>query len=130
MASTSCRMALACLLTAAVTVSTAQANDNTLTVVRDAQTGKLRAPTAAEAAALQGKPTRLPDSPGRTLQKFHATGARGVRLNNDFMNHTVVVRQADGSLAEQCFDSQAEADAAVKAGARTASAPQAQPDKE
>ena len=108
--------AASCALAAALIATTAHA-DTTLTVVRDAQTGQLRAPTAAEAAALQMKSARMPVTPARTLQKYHHSGARGVRLTNDFMSHTVVVRQADGTLAERCFDSKEEADAAVKASA-------------
>lgn len=130
MSKSSCKLATAsCALAAALSATAAHA-DNALTVVRDAQTGQLRAPTAAEAAALQGKPTRVPVTPARTLQKYHHSGARGVRLTNDFMSHTVVVRQADGTLAEQCFDNKEEADAAVKASAIGQSASHAKLEKE
>ena len=92
-------------------------------VVRDPETGALRAPTAEEAAALQNLTARralqLRAAPAAPLQKFHASGARGVRLTDEFMSYSVMVRQADGTLAEQCFGSQAEADAAVKAGAQS-----------
>lgn len=89
-------------------------------IVRDAATGRLRAPTADEARALQGTRANAPaTSLGRTLQRSHASGAKGVRLNDSFMSYSVLVRQADGTLAEQCFASQEEADAAVAAAAKS-----------
>jgi hypothetical protein len=85
-------------------------------VVRDAVSGKLRAPTAEEAAVLQAKTSALR---GRvtetTLARHHASGAHGVRLNDQFMSYSVVVRQPDGSLASQCFESREDAEAALKA---------------
>lgn len=89
-----------------------------MTVVRDADTGKLRAPTADEHAALQGANSarRARVAPMATQQKVHASGARGARLTDEFVSSAVAVRQPDGGVAMQCFDSHDAADTAVVAG--------------
>jgi hypothetical protein len=91
-----------------------------LTVVRDAGTGKLRDATAAEAAALrtqasnQLRAARI--APQTPLQKFHVSGARGARLTDEFVTSSVAVRKADGSIEMQCFDSHDAAKSAVTVG--------------
>jgi len=86
-------------------------------VVRDAATGRLRAPTAEEARELQPRADAVRDAASaRTLPRVHASGARGARLSDAFMNYSVMVRQPDGSLVEQCFGSREEAESALKAG--------------
>ena len=87
-----------------------------MTVVRDAQTGQLRAATGEEHAAMMAAKAKnlMRASPARTQQKHHHSGARGARLTDEMMSASVVVRHADGTLGEQCFDSQEQADAAVK----------------
>jgi len=92
----------------------AEGNSN-LMVVRDAVTGQLRAATAEEARALQ-RPgaARLPGARLNTVPHMHTSGARGARLSDELMSYSVVVRQADGSLAEYCFASREDADAATK----------------
>ncbi|MBD8529552.1 MULTISPECIES: post-PEP-CTERM-1 domain-containing protein [unclassified Massilia] len=97
-----------------------QSND-ALTVVRDADTGKLRNATAAEATALRTQaannlrmaPRVAPQTP---LQKFHVSGARGARLTDEFVTSSVAVRKADGSIEMQCFDSHDAAKSAVTVG--------------
>ena len=89
---------------------------DSMTVSRDADTGKLRAATAEEVSAMKSananRVMRVAAKP--TLQKFHgASGARGARLTDEFMSQNVAVRQPDGSLAEQCYDSHDAADNAV-----------------
>lgn len=91
---------------------------NSQIVVRDAATGRLRAATADEARALQATRPAASGTALRTVQRSHASGAKGVRLNDSFMSYSVLVRQPDGSVAEQCFASQEEADAAVAAAAK------------
>lgn len=91
-----------------------------MTVVRDAETGKLRAPTADEISALQAKEARVSSlraAPATTLQKYHFTGARGVRLTEEFISHSVAVRNADGTLSTQCLDSAQAVDDAMKRAA-------------
>ncbi len=94
------------------------ANDN-VTVVKDATTGKLRAPTPKEHDDLQKKAAMNKANrriaPAVTQQKWHFSGARGARLTDEFMSASVVVRQADGSLEKHCFDSNEAAEAAMKA---------------
>ena len=86
-------------------------------VVRDGNTGQLRAASAEEAATLreQHATGRLRVAPQSTLQRFHSSGARGVRLTDEFMTFSVVVRQSDGSMKEFCFESREAAEAALKA---------------
>jgi hypothetical protein len=93
-------------------------------VVRDSATGALRAPTAEEAQSMGSRaasPYRRSAAPA-TLPKVHSSGARGARLHDEFMTYSVVVRQADGSLVEQCFGSKAEAEAALKSSPVTRAA--------
>lgn len=94
----------------------AAVDSNAVTVVRDSATGELRAPTALEALVLENAGARNASGRLNTLARLHANGARGARLSNEMMNHVVLVRQPDGRLVEQCFDSRAEAEAAVRAG--------------
>lgn len=98
----------------------APSNDS-LTVVRDAETGKLRNATAAEHAALQAKASSKMRAarvaPAQAPQeKFHAKGARGVRLTDEAISSSVAVRNPDGSIGMQCFESHGAANSAVAAG--------------
>lgn len=75
------------------------------TVTRDADTGKLRPATAAEQATLQSLKANLArEAPKPTLQKFHLNGATGVRLTDEFLTASTVVRTADGKLEMVCTD--------------------------
>jgi hypothetical protein len=93
---------------------------DSLTVVRDAQTGKLRHANAEERAALKAQATNNARSmrvaPQVPQQKFHASGARGARLTDEFVSSAVAVRKDDGSIATQCFDSHDAAKSAVTTG--------------
>ncbi|MBB3195580.1 post-PEP-CTERM-1 domain-containing protein [Roseateles terrae] len=94
---------------------------DTLVVVRDAETGKLRAATNEERDALQSlrankRMLTLRAVAATPQLKRHATGATGVRLTDDMQSYSVMVRRADGTLEEQCFPSKQEADAAVAKG--------------
>ena len=90
---------------AAPPVSTAASGDAQI-VVRDAATGRMRAPTAEEAQVLHNhsRALRRASSPTVPESKSHWSGARGVRLTDDFMTYTVVVKNADGSLVELCVE--------------------------
>lgn len=85
-------------------------------VVRDGNTGQLRAASPDEAATLreQNAKGRLRVAPQSTLPRFHTSGARGARLTDEFMTFSVVVRQPDGSLKEFCFESREAAEEALK----------------
>lgn len=82
-----------------------------ITVVRDAQSGKLRPATAEEQKALHnnngngnGSGIAARASAVPTQQKFHSSGARGLRLNDEFMSSSVVTRTADGKVEMQCLE--------------------------
>jgi hypothetical protein len=96
--------------------ATAITASHDVTVVLDAGTGNLRAPTTDEQAVMEtAKAARALNfrvAPRPTLQRYHASGARGARLTDDFMSTSIAVIQADGSLEKQCFESH---DAAVAA---------------
>jgi hypothetical protein len=94
---------------------------NKLIVVRDADTGALRAATADEAAALASKPAA-----GKTamvgaravaaqqpLLKGHRSGAQGARITDEMASYSVAVRRADGTLDTQCIEGKADAEAAL-----------------
>jgi hypothetical protein len=71
-----------------------------VTVVRDATTGELRAPTQDEVAALKSPARKsLRVAAPTTLRKSHRSGATGVRLTDEFISSVVAVRQPDGSLS-------------------------------
>jgi hypothetical protein len=108
--------ALSATLLGAALCTGALAADS-LSVVRDATTGELRAPTAEEAQALAA-----PALTGRAasakaavqpLVRSHANGATSVRLTDEFATYAVGVRKANGSVQTQCFDSKDAATAAV-----------------
>jgi len=91
-----------------------------LTVVKDPETGKLRAPTAAEAAALQAQAasarSMMRVAPQKPLSKVHRSGLRGFRVTDEMMSQSVAVRKADGSIERQCFDSHGAGTEAVAKG--------------
>ena len=94
-----------------------------LIAVRDAETGLRRAPTSAEAAALAAAgrntaSTRSSAAKGGTgfLPRRHASGAVGVRVNDDMASYSVIVRQPDGTTATACIESQSAAEQAVQSG--------------
>jgi len=97
-----------------------------LIVVRDAETGQMRAPTAAEAEALQQKSSAkgelkgtrqaaAQNAPLKTQPKQHRSGAVGARVNDDLASLLVVQRRPDGAVAEACLPA-AEAEQVVREG--------------
>jgi hypothetical protein len=97
-----------------------QSNES-LTVVRDPETGKLRNATAEEHASLKsqasaGKMRAARVAPQVFQQKYHASGARGIRMTEEFTTSAVAVKNADGSVGMQCFDSHDAAKSAVATG--------------
>ena len=86
-------------------------------VVRDPQTGELRAPTAAESRALaqQGPSASISAKAAAPAPALvtHPGGARQVRLGERSLVYSVVTRGADGKLAEQCVKGAAAAEKAV-----------------
>lgn len=98
----------------------AQASQDGMVVVRDAQTGKMRAPTADELKALRARtPAAASLNAGKAAPRALATrrdGARGVRLGDKTMVYEVVTRGADGKLSSECVQGEAAADAALQSG--------------
>ena len=89
-----------------------------MTVARDAQTGALRAPTAAESRALtaQGASAGIAAKAAPTMVT-HPGGSRQVQLGERGLVYSVVTRGADGKLAEQCVQGEKAAEKAVHAPA-------------
>jgi len=76
-----------------------------MVVVRDPQTGTLRAPTADEARALLGN-TAQRKAPVQHVETVGPGGSRKVQLGRSGLVYNVVKRAPDGTLHEQCVDSQ------------------------
>lgn len=101
--------------------ASAAGQDEGMVVVRDRQTGQLRAPTVAELKALRPPPgagMRGQAKPGVVL---HPDGSRHVRIGEQGMVYSVIAREPDGKLVNQCVQGEAAANAAVT---------QSSPDKE
>ena len=86
-----------------------------MVAVRDAQTGNMRAPTAAELRALASAPgaTAAQGTPAAQSASVRADGTRSVKLGERGMVYSVVTRAPDGTLAEQCVHGAGAADHAV-----------------
>lgn len=93
--------------------SSAQEQQQGMVVVRDAQTGQLRAPTPAESRALAPKTSSAMSAPAPASMVTHRSGARQVRLGERGLVYSVVTRDAEGKLVDQCVHGEAAADKAV-----------------
>ncbi len=82
-----------------------------LTVVRDPQTGKLRAPTPAEMRALQPPPRPSPNAApaGKPKPTLRPDGTRAIHLGERGLVYSVVQRNPDGSLSGHCVRNEAAA---------------------
>jgi hypothetical protein len=90
-----------------------------MTVVRDAETGKLRAPNGQELQTMKlaaEARMMMRAAPAAAMEKFHVTGAHGARLTDEFMSSAVVVRNAKGGLDMQCLEPGHSAQAAHSVG--------------
>ena len=113
-------LALPCAaLCAALSFPAAAQEQSGMVVVRDAQTGELRAPTAAESRALapQGPSASIAAKATAPALVTHPGGARQVRLGERSLVYSVATRGADGKLVEHCVGGEAAADKAVHAPA-------------
>ncbi len=101
--------AVVALPAAAQQTSAAQPAADAQTVVRDADTGKLRAPTAEEHEHMRrshdASTRNARVAPGAMAPRAHHSGARGTRLHDELMHHSVMVRNADGTSSMVCVDS-------------------------
>ncbi|WP_422016753.1 post-PEP-CTERM-1 domain-containing protein [Roseateles sp.] len=89
---------------------------HTMTVVRDADTGQLRAPTAAEAAALQSraKPVTAARGASQPAVRAYASGAHSARLPGNLASFSVVTREPDGTLKSACLQGEEAATDAIR----------------
>jgi hypothetical protein len=91
---------------ATLTVQARAAGQDGLVVVKDAVTGKMRAPTPEEMRALRAAapPNAAMSSarPAAAPSMTRADGARGVRVGDSHMVYEVVTRGPDGKLSSQC----------------------------
>ena len=89
-----------------------------MVVVRDPQTGKMRAPTPEELRELRAKAPPSAAAMAGAAQQNKALsrrdGARGVRLGEKTMVYEVVTRGEDGKLSRHCVQGGAAADATVQ----------------
>jgi hypothetical protein len=109
-------------LCGALPISVHAQQESGMVVVRDAQTGELRAPTAAEARALAPAPTA--SAAMRATQPAvvtHPDGGRQVKLGERSLVYTVVTRGSDGKLHDQCVQGAAAAEKAVHSPAPASS---------
>jgi hypothetical protein len=93
--------------------ASAAGQDEGLVVVRDPQTKQLRPPTAAELKALRPQPPLGMHGPAQPGVVLHPDGTRHVRIGEQGMVYSVVTRDAEGKLVNQCVQGEAAADAAV-----------------
>lgn len=92
-----------------------------MVVVRDAQSGQLRAPTPSELRALAPSPAPARMSaPSQPALVTHPGGSRHVRLGERGLVYSVATRGADGTLAQQCVHGEAAAGKAVNAASSAA----------
>lgn len=73
-----------------------------MVVVRDAQTGQLRMPTAAEVRAMQPPPSAALTRQAPPAIVTGPGGRRSVRLGESHMVYSVVTRDSEGKLGDQC----------------------------
>lgn len=97
-----------CALAVPLAAAAADPAQEGMTVVRDPQTGKLRAPTSAELRALRAAAVKLhaniePVQPAQpTKSTVRPDGTRAIHLGERGMVYSVMRRNADGTLAGRC----------------------------
>jgi hypothetical protein len=100
----------ALLLLAVFSMHARAAGQEGMVVVRDPQTGKMRAPTADELKALRAQtPSAALAAPRQPAAVSRGDGSRGVRLGEKNMVYEVVTRGADGKLTRECVEGDASA---------------------
>jgi hypothetical protein len=111
-------LAALCVLASLSMHAKAQEASEGMVVVRDPQTGKMRAPTPEELRELRAKAPPSAAAMAGAAQQNKALsrrdGARGVRLGEKTMVYEVVTRGEDGKLSRHCVQGGAAADATVQ----------------
>lgn len=89
-------------------------------VVRDAQTGELRAPTAAEIRTMEGKAARKAAPVGLLTGKADpqpvtmANGTVAQELTSEHLMYSVARRNPDGTISQYCVNGEESANAVLK----------------
>jgi hypothetical protein len=98
-----CTLAALTALTATLLTPPAHAaGQSGMVVVRDPQTGELRAPTPAESNALLGQSAQQRKAPAQHVETVGPGGSRKVQLGKSALVYSVVTKNDDGTLTEQC----------------------------
>lgn len=84
-----------------------------MVVVRDPQTGQLRAPTGAESNALLGNAARQRSAPSARVESVGPGGSRKVQLGKSALVYSVATRHPDGTLTEHCVNGEEAAHATI-----------------
>lgn len=96
-------------------------------VVRDAETGLLRAPNAAEAAALAAPASRLgrsaPAAAVASEETVYPDGTVMVMTDDSHMMYSVARRNADGSISRYCVQGKEQAAKVSKVAPKTFAKP-------
>ncbi len=89
-----------------------------MTVVRDAATGKLRAPTAAELRALRNESGQAQRAAADSARPptVRADGVKAATLGERGMVYSVITRGPDGKLHEHCVEGEAAANHTAQQG--------------
>ena len=123
--------AAAAIAALALSGAAVAAGQQGMSVVKDAATGQLRAPTADEASQLQalgaqqraaastpnrgalarGATAAATLAPGTTI--YHANGAVEMTVDPESVSYSVMTKEADGNLALQCVTGATAADKAM-----------------
>jgi hypothetical protein len=106
-------LAALCAATTMVPAPAHAAGQQGMVVVRDAQTGELRAPTAAESQALRGNSAQQRKAASQRVESVGPGGSRKVHLGRSALVYSVAKRGADGKLAEECVSGADAAHAAL-----------------
>lgn len=114
-----CFLSLAALAFPACAAQQAEPQQG-MVVVRDAETGELRAPTPTEARALHPRTNASAAAAAAPAPKMVTGpgGRRSVKLGERHMVYSVVSRDADGKLAEQCVHGVHAAERAVEGSSK------------
>ena len=80
-------------------------------VQKDRTTGKLRVPTGEEFAELDA--ATPPEPEAQVEVRTSASGVKSARLNEAYMSYSVVHKNSNGKLSEQCVTGESAADRCI-----------------
>jgi hypothetical protein len=103
-----------CVLAAPFQASAADPVQEGMTVVRDPQSGKLRAPTSAELRALRRDIMEEQMMAPPPKSSVRPDGTRSIDLGERGMVYSVMQRNADGTLSTRCVKGEQAAAEAIE----------------